>query len=200
MSPTFTGDWDKAMRILTGAPKVIPQALHQAVLQEAHEIRRKMVAGFDTGAPAGQKFAAHSPLTLAVRRMRGAKGSKIMVVSAALRNSISVVAVGQGAAFVGVLRTKRHKSGKSAVDIAKIHEYGKTWTMPMTPRMRRFLFAAMRKAGIPPRPRAKGAPGAASVTIRIPPRPFIGPVIAAHDREGMNARFAAAIAKALDRL
>lgn len=196
---TFSGDWNRAQRILAGAPKVIPRAIQQAVLQEAHDLRRKMIAGIDGGGPGGAKFAAHSPLTLVVRRMRGgagSRGSKILVASAALRNSISVVSVG-GGAFVGVLRTRRHSSGKSAVDIARIHEYGKTWTMPLTPRMRRFLFAAIRKAGLPPRPRAKGSVGASSITIRIPPRPFIGPVVATHNAEAFKRKVAEAITAAV---
>jgi hypothetical protein len=199
----FSGDWNRAMRILQGAPKVLPRVVNEVVLQEAHDLRKKMVAGIDGGGPSGAKFTAHSPLTLVVRRMRrgpGSRGSKIMVASATLRNSISVISLGGGNAFVGVLRTKRHPSGKSAVDIARIHEYGKTWSMPLTARMRRFLFAAIRKAGLPPRPRAKGAAGASSITIRIPPRPFIGPVIATHDPAAFKARMAQAIAAAVKAL
>ncbi len=197
---TLTGDWARALRILAGAPRAIPHALNVAVLREAHDLRRRMIEGIDSGAPAGKKFAPHSPLTLVVRKMRGFKGSKILVVTGALRGSIAVVSTGQGSAFVGVLRRRRHPSGKSAVDIAKIHEFGKTWTMPMTDRMRRFLFAAIKKAGLPPRPKAKGAPGVASITIRIPPRPFIGPVVASHDRAAMVARFREAIMEALTKL
>ncbi len=61
-----------------------------------------------------------------------------------LRNSISVVKMGGGAVFVGVMR----KSAKG-INLAELHEYGsKQFTIKMTPKMRRFMMKAMRLAGI----------------------------------------------------
>lgn len=197
MSDGTTGDWDKAVRVLLRAPAAIKTALDQAILREAHLLRAAMVKGIDSGAPGGQKFAGHSPLTLVVRRFRGFGGSKILVQSAALRNSITVAKVGS-VVFVGVLRRSRGKGGRSGADIARIHEEGRTFTRTLSPKARRFLFAAMRAAGLPRRARAKGAKGGGvTITVRIPPRPFIAPVVAAMDRDAMQKRITDAIRKAI---
>ena len=58
------------------------------------------------------------------------------------------------------------------------------------------VFAALRAAGMQ-RARPKGAAGSASVTIRIPARPYFWPVVNHLNVEQMRARFAAAIAAAL---
>jgi len=192
VSSGTSGDWERALRILAKAPQRIKTALDQALMQEAHRLRAAMVRGIDSGAPGGKKFAAHSPLTLVMRRFRGKGGSKILIQSAALRNSITVARVGS-VIFVGVLRGSRGRA-----NIARIHEEGRTFTRTLSPKARRFLFAALRAAGIPPRPRAKGASGGGvTVTVRIPARPFIAPVVAAMDRGAVTHRIADAVTKAI---
>jgi hypothetical protein len=185
---TLTGDWEKAFRLLSALPQRLKTTLNQGVLEEAHRIRDDIVKGIHRGAPGGKRFAPHSPLTLAVRKMRRFGGSKVMIQSAALVNSVAVIPVRPGVAFVGVRR-----KAKSGANIAHIHEFGRTFTVPFTSRMARFLFAAMKRAGIPPRPRAKGSKGAGSITIRIPARPYIGPVVKNLDRAAIRARFEARI-------
>lgn len=186
----LVGDWEKAFKLLREAPRRIEKALQQQVLKEAHMLREQMIGGIDAGGK--PKFKGHSPLSLVIRQFRGMGGSKVLIASGALRNSIVVVPVRPGVAFVGV---RRRSKGKA--NLAHIHEFGRTWTMPFTDRMRRFLFAAMRSAGIQRRRSPRGAHGTGTITIRIPARPFIRPVVENIQMDAMRARFAAAIQAAL---
>lgn len=198
MSDGTSGDWARALRILAKAPAAINAALNQATMREAHTLRGQMVRGIDSQAPAGKKFAAHSAITLAVRRFRGGKGSKILIASTTLRNRITVARIGS-AVFVGVLRRSRGKGGKSGADLARIHEEGRKFTRTLTPKARRFLFAALAAAGLR-RARVKKPPGSgAMVTIRvtIPARPFIGPIVQAMDLAAVRQRVIAAVSKAI---
>lgn len=185
------GDWQKAFKLLREAPKRIDKAIQRQLLQEAHHIRERIVSGIDRGGPPGSKFAPHSPITIAVRRFSGGgRGTKILIASSALRNGVAVIPQGKGVVLVAVRRRKGN------VNLAHIHEFGRQWSRPMTAKQRRFLFAALRAAGMQ-RARPKGAAGSASVTIRIPARPYFWPVVNHLNVEQMRARFAAAIAAAL---
>ncbi len=183
-----TGDWEKAVQKLEFIEKNASKALGRAVLQEAHEIRNEMVTGIDGGGPGGAKFEPHAPATPYLRKAtKAGRGSKVLIASAAMRGSIRVVPLPGGGAFVGVHRASK----KGRFRIAQIQEQGRNITV--TPRMRRFLHAMMRKAGAPRPP-----PGAARVTIRIPPRPFIGPIVAKYQQSGeLQKRIAARVAAEL---
>ena len=112
-------------------------------------------------------------------------GTKSLIVTAALRNAISVLAKGD-AAFVGVLRTARGRNGRSLVDVARIQELGSDpIAIRMTPAMRRYLFALLREAG--KTPSGKGS-GRGVVVVRIPARPFLRPAFKAWSR-GVRQRF-----------
>lgn len=180
-----SGDWEKAIRKLQQIERDAGKALQRALLQEAHEIRNEMVGGIDSGSPAGASFKPHAPATLYLRRAtKGGKGSKILIASATMRASIRVVPLPGGGAFVGVHRGAK----KGRFRIAQIQEQGRN--INVTPRMRRFLHAMLRKGGAPPPP-----PGAARVTIRIPPRPFIAPIVAKYQKSGeLEKRIAARVA------
>lgn len=183
-----TGDWEKAVAKLQFLEKNAETALKRAVLQEAHELRNEMVTGIDGGAPGGKAFQPHATPTLYLRRVLGkGKGTKIMIASSGLRNAIRVVPLPGGGAFVGVSRS----ASKGRFRIAQIQEQGRTITI--TPRMRRFLHAMLRKAGAPPPP-----PGAAKISIRIPPRPFISPIVAKYSgNDELQKRIVANVAAQL---
>jgi hypothetical protein len=63
----------------------------------------------------------------------------------------------------------------------------------MTPKMRRFLFAMLRKAGIEP---TSSGGGKGVVVIRIPPRPFLRPAFESFSK-GVQKRFLRRIARSM---
>ena len=148
------------------------EALKKAVLQEALYIHGLMVQGMLSGAPAGQAFARHSPLTMAIASVRGTSGTKILIQSGTLLGSIKVTPIA-GGAFVGV---KRGSGG--GYQLATLHEYGKSWMM--TDGQRKFIGAMLRMSGISADADRGGGAGGGGGRITIPARPFIGPILAAH--------------------
>lgn len=180
---SLTGDWAKAGRICMGLSSKFQAAAKTAMLKEAHFLRGKLVTGMSSGSPGGKTYKPLSALTLAVRKLKGFGGSKPMNVTGALRGAITVVHIGGrgpgGAVFVGVKRGALSKGGKPLVNIAEIHEFGRSWVQKMTDRSRRFLFAAMRAGGLArtvvQRPTI-GRSSTGTVRITIPARPTFQPV------------------------
>jgi len=203
----LTGDWNEAKAVVTVMQPAFKRAARGATLALAHALRKEIVQGIRKGAPGGKKFQPLSGTTLAIRKFRGRGGKKPLIVSGGLIQSISVKEVqGGDAVFVGVLRT----AAKGGVNVAEIHEQGRTFVMRFTDKARRFLLAALRSVkrkrrgrsnrgpfrrrrrrkqkqiassgvgGIARRPDAKGQ---GVLVIRIPARPFIAPVA-----EKFNAR------------
>jgi hypothetical protein len=185
----FSDDWRKAQKVLATAHTRIDKALNQAVLREAHRVRNEVVKGITSGAPAGQRFARHSPITLLIRKNTGFGGTKVLIgKTGALRASVIVVPIRPGAAFVGVKR----KSARG-YDIARLHEFGRTYRMK--PGQRRFIFAHLKKAGRLARPGGSSTGGGG--IIRVPPRPFFGPIVDNLDMQAMKRRIEKAIMAAL---
>jgi hypothetical protein len=185
-------EWQAAIEYLGALAKKLPLTLQQAILQEAHFLRKEIVQGLDSGAPAGKAFKPHSALTR-ILRARSKRGSKILIASAGLRGGVRVILLPGGGAFVGVHRSVRTKDGKSLVRIAEIQEQGRSWEA--SPRQRRWLIMQLLRAGITPR---GGSGGGTRMTIRIPARPFIAPILAEHGtpekiRERMLERLKAAL-------
>jgi hypothetical protein len=168
------GDWARGTQILSTANERFERVCDQAVLKEAHFLRGKMIQNITSGgAVAGQPFAPLSPLTLAVRQFKGFGGSKPLMVTGALRNSIAVVKT-QGGVFVGIKRAGKSKGGKGGANLAELHEYGGgPWARPMTAKQRRFLAAAFKAAGL----KFGDPPGGGVLRIKIPARPFVGPIV-----------------------
>jgi phage gpG-like protein len=187
-----TGDWALARRLLRGAPDRLRSGIGTALRQEAQLLRKEIVQGITQQAPGGEAFKPLSPLTLAARRMKNRGGSKALIVAGDLRNSIAVIVRGDEA-FVGVPRKARSRDGRSLVDVAQIHEFGSDpIVIPMTPAMRRFLFALLRRAGVAPR---EGT-GKGVVVVRIPARPFLRPAFEKF-KQGAQRRFLERVAAAL---
>jgi hypothetical protein len=185
-----TGDWAKARRLLTAAPHKLKVAVDTALRQEALALRKEIVQGITRQAPSGQSFKPLSPLTLAARRYSGFKGTRALIRRADLRNAITAVVRG-GTAFIGVPRKARSKEGEPMVDIAKLNEFGSDpIVIPMTPRMRRYLFALLRAAGKKP----TGGSGKGVVVVRIPARPFLRPAFEKF-KHGAGRRFMRRVAR-----
>lgn len=191
---TETGDWAKAARILGTLPERVEKAFQQAVLQEAHFFRKKILEEFDRGGPEGGAWAPHSPWTIAIRKLLGNLKSKLLMQSGDMRNALGVVPIPGGGAFVGFRRTASTKSKIGIVNLADIHERGREFTVRLTPQMRALLFAAMAKSGqrrkAQPGPKRPGGNSGAVLRIRIPPRPMLSPVVS---RYGQPAAVEASI-------
>jgi phage gpG-like protein len=192
MAVSRTGDWARARRLLTAAPQRLQAAVSAAVRQEAHALRNDIVQGLTSQAPGGEPLKPPSPLTIAARQLEGFGGSKALIVRGDLRNSITVVVQGDEA-FIGVSRSARSKDGASMVDLAKLHEFGgPPVIIPMTPKMRRFLFALLRQAGKEP----TGGSGRGVIVVQVPARPFLRPAFDKF-REGASRRFLERVAREL---
>lgn len=168
-----TGDWSFVAKMLEGEVNRFRGTLQTVLRQEAELLRKEIVQGITKQAPGGKGFRPLSELTLAARRLKRFRGTKALMVRGDLRNNISAIIRGDEA-FVGVHRKARDKNGKPVIDIAKLNEFGSNpIVIPITPKMRRFLAALYREAGIP---RAAGSGGGKGVVVtRIPARPFLRP-------------------------
>jgi hypothetical protein len=154
------GDWSGVASKLSSASKGFAAAADKAILREAHRIRTLIIRNLQTGgATAGKPFAPHSPLTFVIRKFTGRRGgTKPLMTTIGLG---SVVVLKQGSTvFVGVRKAKQFWRDAST------HEYGATFNT--TARQQRFLGAALR---------ASGLPASKILVLKIPPRPFVGPVI-----------------------
>ncbi len=188
----MSGDWGRAAQIFSGAPKKLRKAINMALRTEAELLRKEIVQGLTTQSPGGRALKPPSPLTLAARRLQGKKGTKSLLVRADLRNAFVALVKGD-AGYVGIRKTKKTKSGDYVADIARLQEEGsKPRIIPITPKMRKFLFALFREAGIEP----SGGTGKGVVVVTTPARPYIKP---AFDRyvKGADKRFLRRIASAL---
>lgn len=192
MAVSRTGDWARVWRLLTAAPQRLQAAIGTAVRQEAHALRNEIVQGLTSQSPGGEPLKPPSPLTIAARQLEGFGGTKALIVRGDLRNSITVIVQGDEA-FIGVSRSARSKDGASIVDLAKLHEFGgPPVIIPMTPKMRRFLFALLRQAGKEP----TGGSGRGVIVVQVPARPFLRPAFDKF-REGASRRFLERVAKEL---
>lgn len=162
------GDWSKAAHILrAGGASRMHKAISLAVHREAHRLRREIVVGLTTRS---KDLKPLSPLTRAARRLAGFRGTKPLIRTGDLRNSISVFSKGDRA-FVGVARTA---AGERTVNLAKLHEYGsQPFVIPITPKMRRYLGVLFEKERGRRRRRRPSSTGAGVVVIQIPSRPFM---------------------------
>ena len=187
-----TGNWAFAAKMVTGEANRFRGVLQTVLRQEAELLRKEIVQGLTKQAPDGKKFRPLSQLTLAARRLRRFHGTKALMVRGDLRNNISAIVRGEEA-FIGVHRKAKDKAGKPVIDIAKLNEYGSNpIVIPVTPKLRRFLAALYREAGIP----SRKSSGKGVVVTRIPPRPFLRPAFERFSR-GAEKRVFETLAKAL---
>lgn len=187
-----TGDWARARQLLEAGPQRLRSAISVAIRQEAQGLRNEIVQGLTQQAPGGEPLKPPSPLTLAARQLDGFGGTKSLLVRGDLRNSVAVIVEGDEA-FIGVPRSARSSGGESLVDLAQLHEYGgPPVIIPITPKMRRFLFALLRQAGKEP----TGGSGRGVVVVQVPARPFLRPAFEKF-RQGASRRFLERVAQQL---
>lgn len=211
----LVGHVDAVRRIVTTGADRFDRGVRAQLLREAHYLRGKMVTGMAAQAPGGAAFAPLSPLTLAARKFQGFSGTKALIRTGGLRGGINVVHVPGssgigGAVFIGVHRNARAEDGKSLANLADIHEFGRSWTMAFTPKMRRYLFAMLKESGAGGGPATRGADGRFArgkyagprnnsngmIAITIPARPFVRPTIDEHGKpEDVRKRFVYGLSK-----
>jgi hypothetical protein len=192
MAVMRTGDWARARQLLEAGPQRLRSAIGVAIRQEAQGLRNEIVQGLTQQAPGGEPLKPPSPLTLAARQLDGFGGTKSLLVRGDLRNSVAVIVEGDEA-FTGVPRSARSSGGESLVDLAQLHEYGgPPVIIPITPKMRRFLFALLRQAGKEP----TGGSGRGVVVVQVPARPFLRPAFEKF-RQGASRRFLERVAQQL---
>ena len=192
MAVMRTGDWARARQLLAAGPQRLRSAIGVAIRQEAQGLRNEIVRGLTSQAPGGEPIKPPAALTLAARQLEGFGGTKALLVRGDLRNSITVIVEGDEA-FIGVPRSARSSGGESLVDLAQLHEYGgPPVVIPITPKMRRFLFALLRQAGKEP----TGGSGRGVVVVQVPARPFLRPAFEKF-REGASRRFLERVAQQL---
>ncbi len=192
MATMRTGDWARARRLLTAGPQRLRSAVGTALRQEAHVLRNEIVQGLTKQAPGDEPIKPPAPLTIAARQLAGFSGTKALLVRGDLRNSVTVIVDGDEA-FIGISRSARSSSGESLVYLAQLHEYGgPPVVIPITPKMRRFLFALLRQAGQEP----TNGSGRGVIVVQVPARPFLRPAFEKF-RQGASRRFLERVAKEL---
>ncbi len=194
MGASRSGDWTLARRLLSGAGNRAKAGISSALAQQAHALRKEVVEGITKQAPGGTPIRPLASTTLAARTLKKFGGTKALIRTGELRNAITVVIDGDEA-FIGVLRKARGRGGRSLANVAEIQEFGKgPIVIPITPRMRRYLFVLFKKAGVPRSGgggRSKGV-----VVVTIPPRPFLRPAFETF-RKGVHEGFLRAVARSL---
>lgn len=216
ISVTKTGDWQLARDILKGETK-LKAAINSAVYAEALHAVAQIKKGIKEQAPAGKPFKPLDPLTLMLRQAKGFRGRKALIVTAALMNAVAAKKLGPGVVAVGVFPGGGKVKGLPVHEIARINEYGSSMTIRVTPRMRAWLMAQIRKLhgqqyekgkgrdakgrfmSRTKLPAGKGKLKRGVMVIKIPPRPFISPVLKVlkANRASVNMRLEDRIAKYL---
>lgn len=196
----ITGDWKKAQDLLNNGGTRIQAALRKTLIQEAEFYRGKMVQGIISQAPAGKPFKPLSKMTLAMRKFRGFGGTKALIVSGELLNSIRVITTREGA-FIGVPRNAKSKDGKSLVSIAEIQEFGAgPFIIKITEQMRKFMFAAFRSQALSQKSNKGSKSSKGVIVVRIPARPFIRPIAEAFGGKTGFERFSKRLVQNLNQL
>jgi hypothetical protein len=194
MTVRRTGDWERARSLLAAGPARLRGAIGALLEQEAQTLRGQIVEGLKSQAPGGKALPSLAATTLAARRMVGAGGSKALLRRGTLPEAI-VVRLSGLEAFVGVSGGASAGGGKSAADLAKLHEFGAgPFVVRLSPKARCFLFAMLRQSGQERGGSEGGGRGVA--VIRIPPRPFLRPAFEAY-RKGVRGRIALQVARLL---
>jgi hypothetical protein len=164
-------------------------AMDRAIGKEAHHLANEIRNSFNNQGSAGKKWEPPSANTLLLRRAKGTRGrTKALMVHGDLRGSIKAKRAGKTEWFVGVHRSARaRRTGKSLANIAAIQEFGAdNFDIPVTEKMRRFFWYLHNKTRGAWRPGSRRrAPKfmimpiskhKTVITLRIPARPFIGPI------------------------
>lgn len=191
----LTGDWELAERILAASPAAVNKACRQAVHQEAVHFEGLVIKHLSAGPP-----PTLSPWTVKMRKSRGGGGGdKPLNATGDMLGSVSVTpnTTASTEKWIGIPRSASAHGGQ-VVRLAEVHEFGATFVLWITPKMRRFLFGVLLKDE--PKiqgPRKAGTSGKRYLVIHIPARPFIVPAFEEGAQQAQK-RFEARIFKLLE--
>jgi hypothetical protein len=178
-------------RLMVGS---INRAVTVMLSREAFLLSNAMKKGLIEQRPGGRKIRPLARSTILLRGLRtgGKPGTKALIDSGSMVNSVIARKQSQFHFTAGVHRNARAKDGKSLADIAAIHEYGtKTYTITVTEKMRRFSFVLM-AAGILRAPWRVGQ----KLKRRTPERPWLNPAHKEWEKDA-DERFTAGLAAIL---
>ncbi len=187
------GDWGaahKTLKELTRNRKFMANIIATEARHAAHLVRRNLET---RGRLTGTTWPPLKKLTLKLK-----KDKRTLIETAQLYKAIDATKHGDKW-FIGVSSKAVHK-GKggriSMASLAEVHEMGATIVQTWTPKQMRAFFALLAKAGLSRRPKVAGKPepvptrdargrflkkpprtAGKTVVIRIPARPFVGPVL-----------------------
>ncbi len=189
----LTGDWAHAKRVL-GSSQHLQQAISSALRKEAETFRKAVRAGIESQSPGGETFQPISGWTKASRRFRGIRGNRALIASRELIDSIKVHVTSTSSPpmsfFVGITPNEMRSNGRTMLSVALMNENGAEINIDlraMTDEKRRkmlaFIAMALRELGITEtierwqrRLDAHISGGSQIIHIKIPARPFIGPI------------------------
>lgn len=160
--------FEGAIALLKGLPDRMKHAKDEACRLEAEFLALKMREGILSGAPAGKKFAPHSPL---YALMGGGNQILNKSKSGGLLGAIGVAKI--GGMWVAGISGASEKVGR----IAGIHEFGREFDVVPTARSQAWFFARLRELGIQPVKRVGKHPSLSTIHVKIPARPFIAPIV-----------------------
>lgn len=178
------GAWKPTTNLFTGMPERARASATTLTEREAEQFHADVRVGLISGSPGGKAFAPLSPLTVALH----GKGKGVLRRSEQMLGEIAVIR--EGDTFKITVRGGRTR-------IADIHEGGRTFKRKLSRKQLRWLFAAMKAAGVKPGKGRKGGPirdqqgkfiskaqraALVGMTV-IPPRPFFGPVYARYEKK-----------------
>lgn len=192
-----SGDWaeaEKLLRNLKRTSKLMSGIIASEARAAAKLVQRNLKS---RGKLTGTTWPRLRPLT---RKLK--KSKRMLQETGALHDAITATKVDGDKWFIGVTSTAQHKGkggGISLVKLAQVHEEGATIVQVWSPKQARAFFALLAKAGRSRVSRSKAAvarrsatrrrglkalgrkaehqAGGLTVVIRIPPRPFVGPVL-----------------------
>jgi len=146
MGVSLSGDWGKVRAKLEKNPGArLRAAIRMATIRSAMLLVREIKTGIRDQAPGGEPF---TPLAEVTIRRKGS--SKALIDTGFLVAKITERILGDGSAFVGLLRGTANKDGDDLVNIGAVMEYGATIEQEN------------------------------GVVIVIPPRPFLHPTMEKH--------------------
>lgn len=172
-----TGQWAIVAGFIGNVRAKSTAALENALKREALRAERLMKEGIQKQAPGGKVFTALSAWTKIKRKAQGGRGTKALIRHGDFRRSIKTVTTSEGS-FVGVLRTARGREGQPLVNVAAVHEFGKTMVLNVdkpgrTKKTVRSYFMALFAKKLIKKPLKRTTK---FLVIKIPARPFINPV------------------------